>query len=247
MAGAIGAPTNPPPRSTMFAQHGTIEVHTEGQRQRRQVPILIPLGGGTWRETAGEAGATPAAYTMPSLGTQIALALWPGYPEASDSAVEGVPQEEAHEVRAHTMNMIAEVDHDAMHLHSLLENGLTNISVALGPGDIIIAAVAAGGSIRIRDACEGVEVVLPHHASVAITHPNQAGMHAARHLIDETTQIALESVTGAVWHYQRRRRTVGLNSRTGPPVEEAPTNNGAHPTYCGKDRRKSIFAPGNKR
>ena len=75
MASAIGSSPNPPPRSTMFAQAGTIQVHAEGQRKGRHVPILIPLGGGTWRETACEAGATPAAYTTPSLGTQLDLSL----------------------------------------------------------------------------------------------------------------------------------------------------------------------------
>ena len=158
--------------------------------------------------------------------------------------MEDVSQEEALEVitRAHSMNMIAEVDQEAMHLHSQLRSGLSKISVALGSGDIIVAAVAAGGSIRIRDACEGVEVVLAHHAWVAITHPSQAGMHAARHLMDETTQISLESAAGAVWHYQRRRRTVGLNSRDTSGDWLHPQSYTSHGR---QDRRKPIPVPGN--
>ena len=50
MANAIGFHPNPPPRSTMFAQAGTIEVHAEGQRQERHVPIFIPLGRSIWIE-----------------------------------------------------------------------------------------------------------------------------------------------------------------------------------------------------
>ena len=143
------------------------------------------------------------------------------------------------------MNMIAEVDQEAMHLHSQLRSGLSKISVALGSGDIIVAAVAAGGSIRIRDACEGVEVVLAHHAWVAITHPSQAGMHAARHLMDETTQISLESAAGAVWHYQRRRRTVGLNSRAETPVETGSIHNRTHHTDVRTEGSRSPYPATN--
>ena len=84
-----------------------------------------------------------------------------------------------------------------------------------------------------------------HDAWVAITHPNHAGMHAARHLLDETTQITLESATGAVRHYQRCRRMKGLSRRAERPAEEVPPNNEAHSTEERTDGHRSTHPAPN--
>ena len=91
-----------------------------------------------------------------------------------------------------------------------------NIMVALAPGDMIVTAVFNGGTIKIRSACEVIQMSLTHHAWVAICHPLQANPQAARHIIVPVVQIELESVTGIVWHYQGRRQP----NRWGTDIEE---------------------------
>ena len=71
---------------------------------------------------------------------------------------------------------------------------------------MIVTAVSNGGTIKIRSACEVMHITLTRHVWVAICHPIQANLQAARHNIDPVVQIEIESVTGIVWHYQRRRQ-----------------------------------------
>ena len=70
-------------------------------------------------------------------------------------------------------------------------------------------------SIKVNNTCDSIEAVLTHDAWIAIHHPIQANLQAARHLLDPATQIELESVTGTVWDYQRRRQPVRMTSEQG--------------------------------
>ena len=62
--------------TTIFAQTGTMDIHADDTADARTVPVMIPLGGGVWSRISGNGGGTPAAYTMPSLGTHLALTIW---------------------------------------------------------------------------------------------------------------------------------------------------------------------------
>ena len=163
---------------------------------------------GLWNTIRRENGSTPAAYTMPTLGTHLALALWPESPDGERNASAGVTQDVAHEARraAQATTIVETEEEYPMQIHSRYDHGMGNVMIALAPGDMIITAVPNGGTINIRSACEALQLSLIQHAWTAIRHPIQANLHAARHSIDSLVQIELESVTGTVWHYQRRRQ-----------------------------------------
>ena len=203
--------SNPDPymRTTIFAQVATLDICADEFEKARSAPVMVPLGGGLWNATRQENGsAAPAAYTMPTLGTQLALALWPEPQDGDRNASIGVAQDIASEAfRATRTATDTELgEGDGMHTHSRYDHGMGNIMIALAPGDMIITAVSNGGTINIRNACEVLQLSLTHHAWTAIRHPIQANLQAARHNIDSLVQIELEAVTGTVWHYQRRRQ-----------------------------------------
>ena len=91
-----------------------------------------------------------------------------------------------------------------MQMRSRYNHGRGNVMIALAPGDMTITSVANGGTISIINACEALHLSLAQHAWTVIRHPIQANLQSARHNIDPVVQIELESVTGVVWHYQRR-------------------------------------------
>ena len=201
---ALRSRPSPNPGTTIFAQTGTMDIHADEIGDARTVPVMIPLGGGMWNSMRNNSGDTPAAYTMPSLGTHLALAL------RANQQLEpgGIGIEEANEaLRTARASMTANSgEEEAMDVHCQFEHGLGNVRIALAPGDIIVTTVVNGGTIQIRSACESMQVPLTHHARVAIHHPVQANMRAARHTIDPTVQIEFELVVGTVWLYQRRRQ-----------------------------------------
>ena len=93
-----------------------------------------------------------------------------------------------------------------MDAYCQFEHGPGNVRIALAPGDTIVTTVISGGTVQIRNSCESMQIALTHHAGVAIHHPIQADMRAARHGIDPAIQVVLESATGNVWIHQRRRQ-----------------------------------------
>ena len=195
-------------RTTIFAQVATTDICADEFERARSAPFMIPLGGGLWNATRQENGSTPAAYTMPTLGTQLALALRPEPQDGDRNASTGVAQDIANEA-FRTVRTVADTEpwgEDDMHIHSRYAHGMGNIMIALAPGDMIITAVSNGGTISIRNACEVLQLSLTHRAWTAIRHPSQANLQAARHNIDSFVQIELEAVTGTVWHYQRKRQ-----------------------------------------
>ena len=120
---------------------------------------MIALGGGVWAPSQAAATvATPASYSMPTLGTQVALAL-----RANTSEEQAQPRDIPREVAVAALgagrasHLVSEVEDSALQAHSYHSDGLANMSIALASGDIIIAAVALGGLIRVRDACEGLK------------------------------------------------------------------------------------------
>ena len=109
---------------------------------------------------------------------------------------------------------------DAFQIHSQYDHGSGNVIIALGPGDMIITAVSIGGTINIRNAGEAMHLPLTQHAWTVIRHPTQANLQAARHNIDAFVQVEMESVTGTVWHHQRRRQVV--TRHRGPTTNSEP-------------------------
>ena len=53
-----------------------MDINADEHESARSVPVMIPLGKGLWNNIRQGQGYTPAAYTMPTLGTNLALALW---------------------------------------------------------------------------------------------------------------------------------------------------------------------------
>ena len=157
---------------------------------------MIPLGSGIWNATRQENGSSPAAYTMPSLGAQLALALWPGQLPENARTFNGVAQENANDAlrAARATSATGTAGGEAIRIHSQYDHGMGNIMMALAPGDMIVTAVSNGGTIKVRSACEVIQISLTHHAWVAICRPPQANLQAARHIIDPVVQIGLESV-----------------------------------------------------
>ena len=84
-------------RTTVFAQVARMGICAGEFERARSAPVMIPLGGGLQNATRHENGSTPAAYTMPTLGTQLAVALWPEPQEGDRSASAGVTQDTASE------------------------------------------------------------------------------------------------------------------------------------------------------
>ena len=91
--------SNPDPfaHTTVFAQTGTMDIYADETERARSAPVMIPLGGGIWNATRQENGSSPAAYTIPSLGTQLALALWPGQQAENAPTLNGVAQANAND------------------------------------------------------------------------------------------------------------------------------------------------------
>ena len=210
-----------------------MDICADEYERARSVPVMIPLGRGLWNTIRRDNGSTPAAYTMPTLGTHLALALWPESADGERSTSPGVTQDVAHEVRrAAQVTAIAEAEEgDPIQIHSQYNHGSGNVMIALGPGDMITTAVSNGGTINIRNACESMHPSLTQHAWTVIRHPIQANLQAARHNIDASAQIGLESVTGTVWHYQRRRqpdtRYMDPETATGTAEQNTPAAGGS--------------------
>ena len=196
-----------------------MDINADEHESARSVPVMIPLGKGLWNNIRQGQGYTPAAYTMPTLGTNLALALWTDAAGEGQGATHGITQETAQQVHsaAHRELALAAGDGEALQVHSQHDHGGGNVAIALGPGDMIATAVSAGGTINIRNAGETIHLHLTQHAWSVIRHPTQANLQAARHNIDATVQVELELVTGTVWHYQRRRHPVSNNRETVPP------------------------------
>ena len=120
-----------------------MDICADELERARSVLVMIPLGGGLWNTVQYENGSTPAGYTMPTLGTHLALALWPESHNGGRHASDGVTQDVAHEARrAAQATTIAESEgEDAMQIQSRYDHGMGNVMIALAPGDIIITAV----------------------------------------------------------------------------------------------------------
>ena len=160
-----------------------------------------------WRNVRCNEDGTPATYTMPSLGTHLGLTLYgnqqaPRGGTSSDTASEILRTTRAN-AAATTTNPQEE---ETMDTYCQFEHGPGNVRIALAPGDTIVTTVISGGTVQIRNSCESMQIALTHHAGVAIHHPIQADMRAARHGIDPAIQVVLESATGNVWIHQRRRQ-----------------------------------------
>ena len=185
-----------------------MDICADESERARSVPVMIPLGGGLWNAIRHENGSTRAAYTMPMLGTHLALALWPEPQDGDRSASAGATQDVANEARrtVQAATITESGGEDVMQIHSRYEHDMGNVIIALGPGDMIITAVSNGGTISIKNACETLQLSLTHYAWTTIRHPIQAILQAARHNIDSFVQIELGSVTSVVWHYQGRRQ-----------------------------------------
>ena len=209
---ALRSNPDPSAHTTIFAQIGTMDIYADEIERARSAPVMIPPGGGIWNATRQDNGSSPAAYTMPSLGTQLALALWPGQHAENAPTLNGVAQANANDAprAVRTTLAIDTAGEDSIRIHSQYDHW------PIAPGDMIVTAVSNGGTIKIRSACEVIQISLTHHAWVAICHPFQANLQAARHIIDPVAQIELESVTGIVWHYRRRRQP----NRWGTDTEE---------------------------
>ena len=162
--------------STVFAQVATMDICADEYERARSVPVMMPLGRGLWNTIRRDNGSTPAAYTMPTLGTHLALALWPESADGGRSTSPGVTQDVAHEARRATQ---VEATSEAgvgepIQIHSQYDHGSGNVMVALGPGDMIITAVSNGSTFHIRNACEAMHLSLTQHAWTVIRHPIQA-------------------------------------------------------------------------
>ena len=81
---------------------------------------------------------------MPTLGTHLALALWPESADGERSASAGVTQDVANEVRraAQAATTVGTDGGDLMQMHSRYNHSRGNVMIALAPGDMIITAVA---------------------------------------------------------------------------------------------------------
>ena len=187
-----------------------MDICADDYERARSVAVMIPLGRGLRNTIRRDHGYTPAAYTMPTLGTHLALALWPESANGGRDASPGVPQDVAYQARRATQaEPTPETgEEDTFQIHSQYDHGSGNVIIALGPGDMIITAVSIGGTINIRNAGEAMHLPLTQHAWAVIRHPAQANLQAARHNIDAFVQVEMESVTGTVWHHQRRRHVV---------------------------------------
>ena len=155
--------SNPVPcRSTVFAQVATMDISADEHERARSVPVMIPIGRGLWNNMRRGHGYTPAAYTMPTLGTHLALALWPETTDGGHDSTPGVPQDVAHQAYRTTQQepTLGTGEEDAIQIHSQYDHGSGNVIIALGPGDMIITAVSTGGTINIRSAGEAIR--LPH-------------------------------------------------------------------------------------
>ena len=171
----------------------------------------------------------------PTLGTHLALALWPESADGGRSTSPGVTQDVAHEARRATqVEAIPETgEGDPIQIHSQYDHGSGNVRIALGPGDMIITAVSNGGTINIRSACEAMHLPLTQHAWTVVRHPIQANLQVARHNIDAFAQLEIESVTGTVWHQQRRRRPVTQYTDSATTKETTEQNTStADGSYC---------------
>ena len=203
-----------------------MDICADEYERARAVPVMIPLGRGLWNTIRRDHGYTPAAYTVPTLGMHLALALWPESADGGRDASPGVTQEVAYQARRATQaEPIPETgEEDTIQIHSQYDHGSGNVIVALGPGGMIIAAVSIGGTINIRDAGEAMHLPLTQHACAVIRHPTQANLQAARHNIGAFVQVEIESVTGTVWHHQRRRRAATMHRDTTATTEFAEQN-----------------------
>ena len=159
--------SNPVPcRSTVFAQVATMDISADEYERARSVPVMIPLGRGLWNNIRRDRGHTPAAYAMPTLGTHLALALWPETADGGRGSSPGVPQDVAHQVRRamQTWSTLEMREGGTLQIHSQHGHGSGNVILALGPGDVIIIAVSIGGTINIRNAGEAMHLRTPHPA-----------------------------------------------------------------------------------
>ena len=130
--------------STVFAQVATVDICADEFERARSVPVMKPLGRGIWNTIRCDNGSTPAAYAMPTLGTHLALALWPESADNERSASAGVTQDVANEVRraAQAATIVGTDGGDPMRMHSRYKHSRGNVMIALAPGDMIITAVA---------------------------------------------------------------------------------------------------------
>ena len=229
-------------RSTVFAQVATMDINADEHERARSVPVMIPLGKGLWNNIRQGQGYTPAAYTMPTLGTNLALALWTDAAGEGQGVTHGITQETARQVHnaAHREPALATENEEALQVHSQHDHGGGNVAIALGPGDMIATAVSAGGTINIRNAGETIHLHLTQHAWSVIRHPTQANLQAARHNIDATVQVEMELVIGTVWHHQRRRHPVSRNRETVPPTGSEDRTSSAP----GEDRDRGTTSEG---
>ena len=203
---------------------------------------MIPLGEGLWNNIRQGHGYTPAAYTMPTLGTHLALALWPDTAVRRYGATPGIPQDVAQQAHrsVHRELALAAGEGEALQIHSQQEHGGGNVVVALGPGDMIITAVTAGGTINIRSAGEAIHLPLTQHAWAVIRHPTQANLQAARHNIDAAVQVEMELVSSTVWYRQRRRHPVSCSRDTAQQAGSEERNAAA----SGEDRGREAPCEG---
>ena len=118
---------------------------------------------------------------MPTLGTHLALALWPETADGGHDASPGVPQDVAHQAHRTIQHKptLETGEGDSLQIHSQHDHGSGNVIIALGPGDMIITAVSIGGTINIRNAGEAIHLPLTQHAWTVIRHPTQANLKAA--------------------------------------------------------------------
>ena len=141
-------------RSLRTGRHS--DICADEFERARSAPVMIPLGGGLWNAIRHENGSTPAAYTMPTLGTHLALALWSEPQNDDRNASAGVTQDVANEARkaAQAATNAESGGEDDMQIHSRYGHGMGNVMIALAPGDMIVTAVSNGGTIGIKNACE---------------------------------------------------------------------------------------------
>ena len=158
-----------------------MDISADEHERARSVPVMIPIGRGLWNNIRHGHGYTPAAYTMPTLGTHLALALWPETADGGHDASPGVPQDVAHQAHRTIQHKptLETGEGDSLQIHSQHDHGSGNVIIALGPGDMIITAVSIGGTINIRNAGEAIHLPLTQHAWTVIRHPTQANLKAA--------------------------------------------------------------------
>ena len=140
-----------------------------------EAAMIVPLGGGAWERMDQTRRAHAASTVLPSLGTRIALALWP-----SEREVDGTPpaldRDAAVAVTTGAEGAAACTDIGlAMAATVATASGEWRCEDAMQPGETLVIAAAGGGRLRVETQRERITVDLAHAAWICVHHPTSAG------------------------------------------------------------------------